>query len=373
MKICVCAPTANVYSETFIRGHIRRLPADVVLYGDPPYTMRNGRPLVPVPIRSLIARAERRYMSRIGSQAIRIADHRIASVLKRLGIGVVLAEYGPTAVSFLPACRSAGVRLVVHFHGADLSRSDILETYRSGYKTLFAEAAAMIVVSAAMKRRLEEMAGPSERIFLIHYGVEGDFFRAVNAAANPPTFVAVGRFVDKKAPHLTLLAFRQAVEECPESSLVMVGDGPLLPACQELAKALGLEGRVLFTGILEPARVVELFGRARAFVQHSVTAPSGDSEGTPVAVLEAGASALPVIATRHAGIPDVVIDGQTGLLTDEFDLSGMAQHMIRLAKDPDLAGRLGQCARQRVTAHFSSEKAIGQLRDALAWAAGKTP
>jgi glycosyltransferase involved in cell wall biosynthesis len=312
-------------------------------------------------------------MSRIGSQAIRIADHRIASVLKRLGIGVVLAEYGPTAVSFLPACRSAGVRLVVHFHGADLSRSDILETYRSGYKTLFAEAAAMIVVSAAMKRRLEEMAGPSERIFLIHYGVEGDFFRAVNAAANPPTFVAVGRFVDKKAPHLTLLAFRQAVEECPESSLVMVGDGPLLPACQELARALGLEGRVLFTGILEPARVVELFGRARAFVQHSVTAPSGDSEGTPVAVLEAGASALPVIATRHAGIPDVVIDGQTGLLTDEFDLSGMAQHMIRLAKDPDLAGRLGQCARQRVTAHFSSEKAIGQLRDALAWAAGKTP
>src|ERR1017187_7101517 len=185
MKICVCAPTANVYSETFIREHIRRLPADVVLYGLPPYTMRNGRPLVPVPIRSLIARAERRYMRRIGSQAIRIADRQIASVLKQLGIGIVLAEYGPTAVSFLPVCRSAGVRLAVHFHGYDLSLSSTLKTYRAGYKALFAEAAAIIVVSAAMKRRLEKMIGPSERIFLIHYGVECEFFRAVNAAANP--------------------------------------------------------------------------------------------------------------------------------------------------------------------------------------------
>ena len=324
---------------------------------------------MPFPIRALVARSERRYLRTIGPQAIRIADRLIASELKRLGIGVVLAEYGPTAVAVLPACRAAGVHLAVHFHGYDLSRSDILETHRIGYRALFAEAAAMIVVSASMKRRLEEMAGPSERIFLIPCGVDCELFRAVDAAANPPAFVAVGRFVDKKAPHLTLLAFRQVLEECPESNLVMVGDGPLLPACQELAKALSLEGRVLFTGVLEPPRIVELFGRARAFVQHSVTAPSGDSEGTPVAVLEAGASALPVIATRHAGIPDVVLDGETGLLCDEFDVAGMAAHMIRLVKEPELAARLGRAARERVTANFSAEKTGAQLRDALAWAA----
>jgi hypothetical protein len=109
MKICVCVPTANIYSETFIREHIRRLPAEAVLYDLPPYTMRDEQPLVPFPIRSLIARSERGYMRRIGAQATRMADRRIASVLNRLGVDVVLAEYGPTAVAFLPACRAAAV------------------------------------------------------------------------------------------------------------------------------------------------------------------------------------------------------------------------------------------------------------------------
>ena len=146
----------------------------------------------------------------------------------------------------------------------------------------------------------------------------------------------------------------------------MAGEGPLLAACQELAKALRLEEHVRFAGRLDPPRVAELFRTARAFLQHSVTAPSGDSEGTPVAVIEAGAAALPVIATRHAGIPDVVIDGETGLLTDEFDIEGMAQHMIRLAQDGQLAAALGRSARQRIASEFSSEKKIGHLREALA-------
>jgi len=371
MRICLCAPEASTYSETFIREHIRRLPADLVFYGTPPETITDGSPVVPFALQVLARRAARRGWRRVASEADRRIERRIAAVLKRSGADVVLAEYGPTAVSFLPACRAAGVPLVVHFHGYDLYRTEVLEEYGKRYQELFHEAAAAVVVSSAMKRRLEEMAGPGLRTFQIPCGANCDMFTAAAAASNPPTFVTVGRFVDKKAPHLALLAFQRTVAECPESRLVMAGEGPLLAACQELARALGVERQVRFAGRLDPPQVAELFRGARAFVQHSVTAPSGDSEGTPVAVMEAGAAALPAIGTRHAGIPDVVLDGETGLLADEFDIEGMARHMIRLANDPELAGRLGRAARQRVTSCFSSERMAGELREVLAWAAAR--
>jgi glycosyltransferase involved in cell wall biosynthesis len=101
--------------------------------------------------------------------------------------------------------------------------------------------------------------------------------------------------------------------------------------------------------------------QARVFVQHSVVAADGNREGTPVAIIEAGASGLPVVATRHAGIPDVVVEGSTGFLVDERDVEGMARHMIRLAQDAELAGRLGRAARERVQVHFSTETSIRRL------------
>jgi colanic acid/amylovoran biosynthesis glycosyltransferase len=100
---------------------------------------------------------------------------------------------------------------------------------------------------------------------------------------------------------------------------------------------------------------------SRAFVQHSVTTQDGDSEGTPVAVLEAGASGLPVVATRHAGIKDAVVDRKTGLLIDEGDIEGMAGQMIRLAQDPHLAADLGQAGRRWISAEYSMQKSIQGL------------
>jgi glycosyltransferase involved in cell wall biosynthesis len=99
----------------------------------------------------------------------------------------------------------------------------------------------------------------------------------------------------------------------------------------------------------------------RCFVQHSIEAASGDSEGTPVAVLEAGATGLPVVSTRHGGIPEVVIDGRTGLLVDEGDWQGMARAMATLAANPRLAAQLGAEARQHVEEHFSIDRSIARL------------
>jgi glycosyltransferase involved in cell wall biosynthesis len=174
-------------------------------------------------------------------------------------------------------------------------------------------------------------------------------------------FLAVGRFVEKKGTHLTLLAFAKALEEAPGARLVMAGDGPLLAPCKQMARGLGLGDRVVFLGAVDHAGVAHLMREARAFVQHSLKAEDGNSEGTPVSVLEAGASRLPVIATAHAGIADAVVHGTTGMLVAEGDVEGMARCMVELARAPELAARLGAAGRERIAREYSMEGSVARL------------
>jgi glycosyltransferase involved in cell wall biosynthesis len=100
---------------------------------------------------------------------------------------------------------------------------------------------------------------------------------------------------------------------------------------------------------------------ARAFVQHSLVAPDGDSEGSPVAVMEAQLSGLPVVATLHGGIPEVVEEGVTGFLLPEDDVDAMAEAMARFAVDPSLAGQLGKAGRQRALGRFTVRHHLEQV------------
>ena len=115
--------------------------------------------------------------------------------------------------------------------------------------------------------------------------------------------------------------------------------------------------------------VAALMRGARAFVQHSVRALNGDSEGTPLAVLEAMATGIPVVATRHTGIADVVEHGAHGLLCDELDVGTMAAHMELLANDGELAARMGRSGRASMEQHHGVKDSVGRLQAILANAA----
>ena len=251
--------------------------------------------------------------------------------------------------------------LIAHFHGHDAFRRTELENFGPRYPELFRYASAIIAVSRDMQGKLIKLGAPETKLHLNPYGVDPSLFYGSDPLNSPPTFVAVGRFVNIKAPHLTLLAFREVLAEVPEARLVMIGDGPLWDACYQMVRSFGISGSVELQGIRSHSEVAAVMQRARAFVQHSVTANDGDSEGAPNAVLEAGASGLPVVSTRHAGIKEAVIEMKTGLLVDERDTSGMAQHMIRLAKDSALAASLGKAAREWISAEYSMDKSIGNL------------
>lgn len=281
----------------------------------------------------------------------------------------MLAEYGPTAVRIAEACRVAKIPFVVHFHGYDASKHRVIDEYREKYEHMFGSAAAIVGVSRAMCEKLHELGAPREKLFWNPYGVDIGQFSGASPSEAPPRFVAVGRFCEKKAPHLTLSAFAQVRAACDKAELRMIGEGQLLKECRDHARELGIADAVHFLGA-QPQQVVQRELRnARAFVQHSAQAADGDCEGTPVGVLEASATGLPVVSTRHAGIPDVVVEGETGMLVDEHDVDGMASAMVRLASHPDLAATMGQNGRQHIRNYLTMEDSINRLHRILSGAA----
>ena len=319
----------------------------------PPYARSGSQ-------KTLAGRAYDRAMQLYFSERQRITSAYV-SLFRKWGADTVLAEFGPTGVAVMEACRKLNLPLVVHFHGYDISMRELLKLHGPAYSMMFKQAAAVIAVSRAMQKKLIEMGAPAERVHYNPCGVNCELFGGAVPAEAPPLILAVGRFVEKKGPQITLAAFSDVLRQYPEARLLMIGDGPLLEECQKLSNSLAIDAAVTFMGSQPHEIVAKEMRRARIFVQHSIEAASGDSEGTPVAILEAGASGLPVVSTYHGGIPDVVIANETGLLVKERDVAEMARQMLRLLRDPALAGALGHAARRRVEMHFSATRSIDHL------------
>jgi colanic acid/amylovoran biosynthesis glycosyltransferase len=346
--LCIVLPYVPALTETFITNHIENLPAKIVTV-DGWRPSVNGRTVLSLPQR--VVHKARRTVSGAGLEAE--TTEAYVKVFRRNRVGAVLAEYGTTGVLTVEACRRLNIPLIVYFFGYDASVRSVLEEHAESYPRMFRQAAAIIACSRSIKRRLVSLGASADKVHCIPCGVDCASFAGGDPAAAAPIFLGVGRFVEKKAPQLTIKAFAEVYAVCPEARLRMVGDGPLLNECRELVQALGIADRVELPGALPHDTLRMEMRKARCFVQHSVEAPSGDCEGLPVGILEAGASGLPVISTRHAGIPDVVIEGRTGFLIEEGDVAGMAAHMLRLARDPALAGELGRAGQVRVNDHFS--------------------
>ena len=369
MRVCIVQRSFTEV-ETFIRAHADRLPGVVgVVSRDLGVPVLDGLGVFPdAGPRPALLRFARTLRGKLWE-----IDHAYETAFRRTQADVVLAEYGTAGVRVLKACRRAAVPLVVHFHGADASRHKVLRRYAADYRRMFAQAAAVIAVSRAMERQLTNIGCPPGKLVYLPYGVDCDTFAGARPLTAPPQFLAVGRMVEKKAPNLTLMAFARVLEQCPEARLKMIGGGELLEACRDLVVSLGIDYAVAFLGVQSHEAVRQEMHHARAFVQHSVTAADGDSEGTPVSILEAGAAGLPVVSTRHAGIPEVVVEWKTGLLVDEGRTDEMAQHMLTLANDPGFADELGRNAALHVRRHYTMARSINRLARVLEAAASGTP
>ncbi|KZR68541.1 GDP-mannose-dependent alpha-(1-6)-phosphatidylinositol monomannoside mannosyltransferase [Prochlorococcus marinus str. MIT 1313] len=353
-RLLVFAPTRRVASETFVRANLAGLPFEVSAYfGDEFPLDQPGRFAYGLGV--LLSK----ICTRLGW--LRLAELPAAFVawvlIRRHRPDVVLAEFGFHAVRVMQAAARVDVPFVVHFRGSDLSANRRLGVLRSRYRRLVSIASGVVCKSRPMATTLEQLGASPSMILISPSGANPALFSVGDPALAAPVFLAVGRFVAKKGPLQTIRAFAGQ----PQGELWMVGEGPLLAEARRLVQALQVQDRVRFLGVKTQSEVAALMRQARVFVQHSQIAPDGDSEGNPVSVMEAQLCGLPVVATLHAGIPDVVLDGSTGLLVEESDVEGMAEAMTRLMADPNLAAQFGLAGRERVLAAFTLEHHLQDL------------
>ena len=359
-RVLVLAPTRRARTETFVRANLARLPFAVeACFGDE-MPWRD-------PLKALygLAVLTSKVCTRLGWLRLATVPSSIVAMLlvRRHRPDVVMVEFGFHAVRVMELART-GVPLAVHFRGADASAERYLKRLEQRYRRLFQLTSAVIVKNRTMRDRLIALGAQPAQLLISPSGADEQRFQGATPASAPPRFLAVGRFVAKKGPLDTLEAFaamRGLTQYANACRLVMVGDGPLLAAVQERARQLGLEQSVAFPGVLSPDAVADEMRRARVFVQHSRIAEDGDEEGCPVSVMEAQLCGLPVVATRHGGIPDVVEDQQTGRLVEEGDRRAMAEAMALLADRPDLAGAWGAAGQRRARSRFTVAHHVEQI------------
>ncbi len=162
----------------------------------------------------------------------------------------------------------------------------------------------------------------------------------------------VGRFSPDKNPLLFVEAAAAAARRCPSAHFLMLGDGPLRPAAEARAQALGLEGRIVFPGFRPNA--------AALLPVLDTLVLSSDSEGAPLIVLEAMAASRPVVATAVGDVPAQIVDGETGFVVAPGDAAGLAEAIAQLA-DVALRAQLGVAGRERVLERFSVATMLAQI------------
>jgi len=368
-KTCIIGFDDNKVIKDFIRLHVENLPGDKVFLNHwfPNYC-HEGRAIryfhSAHPIR---AKLQKLLPQLLYHRLVTKKEHAEPAVRDALDgffrahdVDVILAEFGTSGAPICPYAVKLGIPLVVHFHGHDAHREPLLTPeLRRQYDFMFEHAAGILVVSHHMENALVELGCPRERITYNPYGPRNVFFDV--KPDYRPTVLSIGRFCDIKANYLVLMAFREALKSCPQARLVMAGEGELLETCKTLVEVWGIGNQVYFPGAVSHAEVPRLFAEACCFAQHSVTPSYGDAEGTPNTILEAGAAGLPVVSTRHAGIPDVVVEGETGFLVAERDVTGMAAQLQALLQDPERCRTMGASARQHIHDNFSSGAHVDRL------------
>lgn len=268
---------------------------------------------------------------------------------------VLLCHFGIVArtVAFLREIGAVEGALVTVFHGVDASAS--LVRRPNLYRHLFDRGDLFLPVSRRWRERLIAHGCKAELTTVHHMGVDLSRFAvsphhvAGDAALGVLT---IGRHVEKKGIEYGLRAVARARDSGVRLRYTIIGDGPLRDPLKALADELDLADIVNFVGWQEQEMVIAHLRRNQVLLAPSVTDSRGEEEGIPVTIMEAMATGMPVVSTRHSGIPELVEDGVSGLLAEERDVEGLAQALMRLYGDPRLGETLGREARKAVVERF---------------------
>jgi colanic acid/amylovoran biosynthesis glycosyltransferase len=327
-------------SEQFVDGQISHSRHRAVVVARERVENRDVFPQRPLWSLSPVLRATPRRLQPLAIRAV------LSAIAWREGIGVVHAHFGYRVHDVLALARRRSLPLVVSVHGHDVTA--FAREWPEHYDAVFASAAAVVVPSRFLATRVEELGAPPAIVHVIPSGVDTELFAPRPLPDGPPTAAFIGRFVEKKGVDVLLAAWPAVRAAVPDARLVLLGYGPLLG---EVASDAGVNGVELVQP--DPRRrasqVRDVIAGATVVVSPSRIAADGDAESLVLANVEAQASGRGVVTTRHGGIPEFVTAGETALVVEEGDAGALAEALITVLADRDLAARLGAAGPARAS------------------------
>ncbi len=242
----------------------------------------------------------------------------------------ILAHFGPVGILAL-ILRKVGLiegPIATIFHGFDMSRRSTISRYKKGYGFLFNLSELMLPISRLWRKQLIDWGAPKHKVEVLHMGVDlpdapPDFSRKLNL---PLRILSVGRLTHKKAHTDTIEASLRCNSQV---RLEVIGSGDLEEELRELARSIPYE-KFKLLGPRPHRDVLKTIENADVFILPSVTASDGEMEGIPVVLMEAMARGTIVIATKHSGIPELIVHGRSGFLVNEHDPDAIAQLIDRI-------------------------------------------
>lgn len=383
MKIAIVAGVFPALSETFVlnqvtglldRGHdvhvfADRASDDDVTHPDvDAYGLRERTHYWPKGFRAL-GKAARNPASLMKAVASKNADPALTGSFG--SFDAILCHFGHVGERVRKLRESGAISgpLAVIFHAYDVT---VLLNERGDdyYEALFAQAELLLPISEYWQKKLIRLGADPDRLAVHHMGIDTERFdrRLRERKAGEPTrFIMIARLVEKKGVEYTVRAMMAARREgAIDAHLSIVGDGPMRVELESIVSDEGAEDSVTFHGWKTHDEVASLLQESHVLVAPSVTAENGDKEGIPVGIMEAMATGMPVISTYHSGIPELVVDGESGLLVPERDVEALAAAVAHMAGDSSDWAAYGRAGRAMVESEFDIDALNDRLVERLA-------
>lgn len=284
----------------------------------------------------------------------------LVDALEEREVDIMHAHFGYDAPLAAAAAAALDKPLVISFHGADASSYLRNPAWPATYRAILPGAAAIVLDYHGMAARLIDLGARPETVSVIRTGIDLGFWplRSTWLEAGPMRLLSVGRLVEKKGHALLIHALARARRAGIDATLTIVGEGVEERLIRELVIAYDLGDSVAFAGLQSRAGIRDLMPGHDVFVLASHTPPDGNEETTPLVLKEAMAAGLPVLSTTHAGIPEVVADGVSGILVEEGSADALVDGLERMAAARPNWPEMGRAGRAIVEEQYNLERTI---------------